>query len=114
LVTNEVGIVKVNAGGGLRQPMSSEAESKEKHGVWDPMPELTKTLLYVHSRVDYNTFTMGNPMTESTLSPRGSQFFRGVIGFGLRCAHGAQINLWRSNSIFNLCSNSTIVLFSIW
>jgi hypothetical protein len=27
------------------------------------------TLPYVHSRVDFNTFTMGNPMPESTLSP---------------------------------------------
>jgi hypothetical protein len=45
-----------------------EAESKEKHGAWDPLPELTITLPYVHSRVDSNTFTMGNPMPESTLS----------------------------------------------
>jgi hypothetical protein len=33
------------------------------------MPELTITSPYVHSRVDSNTFTMGNPMPESTLSP---------------------------------------------
>jgi hypothetical protein len=26
-------------------------------------------LTYVHSRVDANSFTMGNPMPESTLSP---------------------------------------------
>jgi hypothetical protein len=25
-----------------------EAESKEKHGVWDPMPELTINSPYVH------------------------------------------------------------------
>ncbi len=30
-----------------------EAESKEKPGVWDPMPELTLTSPYVDSRVDY-------------------------------------------------------------
>jgi hypothetical protein len=37
-----------------------EAESKEKPGVWDPMLEwLYVTSPYVHSRVDYNTFTMG-------------------------------------------------------
>jgi hypothetical protein len=47
----------------IEQP--SEAQSKEKHGVRDPMPELTITSSYVHS----NTFTMGNPMPESTLSP---------------------------------------------
>ncbi len=45
-----------------------EAESKEKHGVWDPT--LTITSPYVHSRVDSNTFSMANPiMPESTLSP---------------------------------------------
>ena len=46
----------------------TEAEFKEKHGVWDPMPELTITSPYVHSRVDSNTFTMGNPMLESSLT----------------------------------------------
>ncbi len=30
------------------------------------MPELTITSPYVHSKVDSNTFTMGNPMSEST------------------------------------------------
>jgi hypothetical protein len=45
------------------------AESKEKHGVWDPIPELAIiTSPYVHSRVDSSTLTMGNPMTESTLT----------------------------------------------
>ncbi len=34
----------------------------------DPMPEFTITSPYVHSRVDSNTFTMGNPMPESTLT----------------------------------------------
>jgi hypothetical protein len=46
-----------------------EAESKDKHDVWDPMMELTISSPYVNSRVDSNTFTMGNPMPESTLSP---------------------------------------------
>ncbi len=43
---------------------------QKKHGVWDPMPEfeLTITSPNVHSRVDFNTFTMGNPMPESALS----------------------------------------------
>jgi hypothetical protein len=31
------------------------------------MPELTKTSPYVHSRVESNTFIMGNPMPESSL-----------------------------------------------
>jgi hypothetical protein len=47
--------------------MFTEAESKEKHGVWDPTPELTITSPYVHFRVDSNTFTMDN-MPESTLT----------------------------------------------
>jgi hypothetical protein len=40
---------------------STEAESKEKHGVWDPMPELTITSPYV----DTNTRTIGNPICQS-------------------------------------------------
>ncbi len=32
---------------------------KEKHGVWDPMPELTISSPHFHSRVDSNTFAMG-------------------------------------------------------
>jgi hypothetical protein len=36
----------------------AEAKSKEKHGVRDPIPELTITSSYVHSRVDSNTCTM--------------------------------------------------------
>jgi hypothetical protein len=35
--------------------MWAEAESKEKHGMWDPMPELTITSPYVDSRVDSST-----------------------------------------------------------
>jgi hypothetical protein len=45
----------------------SEAESKGKHVVWDPMPELTITSPYVDSSVDSKTFTMGNPMPESAV-----------------------------------------------
>jgi hypothetical protein len=48
--------------------MLAEAKSKEEHGVWDPMLELTITSPYVHFRVDSNTLTMGNPMAESTLT----------------------------------------------
>ncbi len=55
--------------------ISTMAESKEKHGAWNPMPELTKTSPYVHSRVDSNTFTMGNPIPESTLTLCQSRLF---------------------------------------
>ncbi len=43
-----------------------EAESREKHGGWDPIPEVTFTSPYFHSRVDSNTFFMGNSKPEST------------------------------------------------
>jgi hypothetical protein len=46
----------------------SEAESKEKHGVWDPVPELTVTSPYIQVRV--NVIVDLNPMPESTLSPQ--------------------------------------------
>ncbi len=42
---------------------------KKKMGVWGPMPQMTITSRYVHSRVDSNTFIIGNPMPESTLYP---------------------------------------------
>ncbi len=45
-------------GTGFEHNFRTEAESKEKHGVWDPTPD-----------VESRTFIMGNPMPESTLSP---------------------------------------------
>jgi hypothetical protein len=51
------------------------------------MPELTIiTAAYVHSRVDFNTFTMGKPMPESILTLRQSRLFPPIrdFGFGLR------------------------------
>jgi hypothetical protein len=56
-----------------------EAESKEKHGVRDPMPELTITSLYFYSRVD--TFTIWAPLCQSRLYPPDRDF-----RFGLRIA----------------------------
>ncbi len=32
--------------------MLTEAEPKEKHGVWDPMQEMTITLPFVHSNTE--------------------------------------------------------------
>jgi hypothetical protein len=40
-----------------------EAKSKEKQGVWDPMPELTITSPSVDSRVDSYRCTMDSPWT---------------------------------------------------
>jgi hypothetical protein len=64
---------------------TSESEYKEKHGVWGPMPELTITSFDAHSRVDSNTFTMGNPMPESILTLCQSRLYPPVrdLGFGL-------------------------------
>jgi hypothetical protein len=60
----------------------SEAESKEKHVVWDPMPVLTITSPHVHSRVDSNTFTMGNPMPEPTLTLCKRRLYSPARDFG--------------------------------
>jgi hypothetical protein len=49
-------------------PLHQRPNPKKKHGVLDPMAELTITSFYVPSRVDSNTFTMGNPIPESTLT----------------------------------------------
>ncbi len=62
------------------------AESKEKHGVWAYAGvDYCITSPYVHSRVDYDTFTMGNPMPESTLTLCRSKLYPAVrdFGFGL-------------------------------
>jgi len=65
--------------------LTSEAESKEKTWcVWDPMPELTITSPYAHSRFDSNTFTMGSPMPESTLTLCQSRLYPLVRDFGFR------------------------------
>jgi len=46
----------------------TETVFKEKHGVWNPMPELTITSPHIDFKVDFITFTMGDPMPESTLN----------------------------------------------
>ncbi len=60
-------------------------ESKAKHGVWDPMPELTITSPYADSRVDSGSFTMGNPKPESTVTLCQSLLYSPVrdLRFGL-------------------------------
>ncbi len=71
---------------------NTEAESKEKHGVWDPMPELTSP--YIHSRDDSNTLTMGNPMPESTLTLCQSRLYPPVREFGFSlCIYTMYIKL---------------------
>jgi hypothetical protein len=61
----------------IRRASSPEAESKEKHGFWDPMPELTINSHYVYIQRRLKQIYHGqpyarvdlNPMPESTLSP---------------------------------------------
>jgi hypothetical protein len=66
---------------GQGELVGTEAETKERHGVWDTMPEFTITSPFV----DYNTFTMGNPMPESALTLCQSRLYPPVrdLGFGL-------------------------------
>jgi hypothetical protein len=44
-------------------------EAIEKHGVWEPMRELTTTYPYVDSDIYLYARVDLNPMPESTLSP---------------------------------------------
>jgi hypothetical protein len=61
----------------------AEQESKEKHGVWDPMPELTITLPYVHSRVNSTpTHLTRDPLPESTLILCQSRLYPPIGDFG--------------------------------
>ncbi len=55
--------------------------------VYGILPLLTITSPYVDARVDSNTFIMGNPMPESTLTLRQSRLYPPVrdLEFGLVC-----------------------------
>ncbi len=44
-------------------------------GIMGPYAGDDYNLTYVQSRVDSNTFTMGNPMPESTLSPPSQELW---------------------------------------
>ncbi len=56
---------------------------KEKHGVWDPMPKLTVTSLFMSTPESTPTyFTMGNPIPESILTLCQSQFYPPLRDFG--------------------------------
>ncbi len=66
-------ILKLFGGGG--GVVSPEAESKEKHGVWDPMPgvDYKLTLCPLQSRLQHiyhgQPYARVDPMPELTLSP---------------------------------------------
>ncbi len=92
-----------------------EAESKEKHGVWDHLPELTITspCEYVHSR-DSHTLAMSNLIPESTLTLCQSRLCPPVrdFGFGLRrvpnLAHVQMFNNYIHLYYLKLCPWSKI------
>jgi hypothetical protein len=67
---------------------------RKKHGVWDPMPELTITSPYVHSRADSNTFTMGigigQPYARVNLNLMPESTFIPPSGFSLWILHEAK------------------------
>ncbi len=67
------------------------------------MPELNITSPYVQSRVDSNTFTMGNPMPESTLTLCQSRLYPLVrdFGFSLMIWY-TLINIYKHKFIFYL------------
>ncbi len=89
--------------------VSPEAEFKEKHSVWDPMPELTSP--YVHSRVDSNTFTMGIHMPESTLTLFQSRLHPPVRDFEFGLWHGA-LHAWRIKRKFTFMRNADVSAIS--
>ncbi len=82
------------------QQFNPEAESKGKLGVWVPIPELTITSPYAHSRVESNTFTMDKPMPEPTLTLFQSRLYPPVWGFGFGL--WAQSVLWIRNDLLRI------------
>ncbi len=82
------------------------------------MPELTITSPFVHSRVDSNTFTMGNPMPGSTLTLCQSQLYPPDrdFGFGFGFVPGMAIfsGFLRRKTVrknFNLLRLGTTIFF---
>jgi hypothetical protein len=79
-------------------------------GVWDPMPELTITSPYVHSRFDSNTFTMGNPVPESTLSLYQIRLYPPirVFGFGSAIATNQEHDIYLAEWLERLTANAKV------
>jgi hypothetical protein len=56
---------------------------------------------YVHSKIDSNTFTMGNPIPESTLTPCQSRLYPPVSDFGFGLSTTTRIRLeWIKMRLF--------------
>jgi hypothetical protein len=86
LLASTLSILLLSATGLLNA--KTESEFKEKHGIWDPVPELTITSPYDHS----NTFSMSNSMPESTLTLCQGRLYPPVrdFGFSLWLFHDAK------------------------
>ncbi len=95
----------------------TEVESKENHGVWDPMPELTITSRsspYIHFSVDSNTCTMGNPKPESTLTLCQSRLYPPVRDFGFGLCYRTWVvfeiilTVWEKTTLEGVLLHTTI------
>ncbi len=82
----------------------------ELHGGWDPMPEVTITSPCVNSRVDSNTFTLGNPMPESTLTLCQSRLYPPVRNFGFGLWSYCHHYIKSARVQYNLCLGGLICL----
>jgi hypothetical protein len=82
---------------------TAEAESKEKHGTWNPMPELTITSPYVHTPGSTPTHLHGQPgMPESTFTLCRSRLYPPISDFEFGLCTQEPKQTCRSNSIFIL------------
>ncbi len=72
------------------------------------MPKLSITSPYVHARVDSNTFTMGNPMPESTLTLCQSRPYSGTLDLAFGLALGLYPK-WTGVTVLVLCSNVLVL-----
>ncbi len=79
---------------------ATEAESKEKHGVWDLIAgvDYNLTLCLLKFRPQHIYCTMGNPMPKSTSTLCNNRFHTPVrnFGFGLRNSTCFRCNVYSS------------------
>jgi hypothetical protein len=75
------------------------------------MPEMNITSPYIHSRVDSNTFTMGNPMPKSTLTLCQSRLYPPVRDFGFGFWTHRQVH--RGKTTLICCRWNRVQLYSL-
>ncbi len=108
--------------------INTETVFKENLGVRDPVPALTITSPYADSRVGSNTFTMGNPMPESTLILSQSWLYPPVRDkeFSLKTSSATKTwardswqlrictNMTRKNQYIKKCKHTYIIWYSTY